>query len=98
MSPAPLPYFLLHDVGKQHRGELTVTCDYTDNRKCYVGGGRGREEVKFSAPGLPAAPGCSCRHEVQVLFLVMLEHHLQSSKVGVKNLLSLSISSWLSSV
>lgn len=56
MSPAPLPYFLLHDVGKQHRGELTVTCDYTDNRKCYVGGGRGREEVKFPAPGLPAAP------------------------------------------
>lgn len=37
------------------------------------------------------------RHEVLV-FLVMLKHHLQSSKVGVRNLLSFSISSWLNIV
>lgn len=37
------------------------------------------------------------RYEVLV-FLVTLKHHLQSSKVGVKNLLSFSISSWLNIV
>lgn len=38
------------------------------------------------------------RHEVLLVFSVTLKHHLQSSKAGVKNLLSFSISSWLNIV
>lgn len=56
---------------------------------------RGKAFLLHSIQLLLATPD---RHEVWVVFLVTLKHHLQSSKVGVKNLLSFSISSWLSSV
>lgn len=92
---APLLHYI---IWKECRGVLPVKCCSASNTKYYVGCVTRGKEVKlfctitsgFSWP----APG---RDEVLVV-LVMLKYHLQSSKVGVKNLLSFSISSWLNNV
>lgn len=75
-----------------------MKCCSASNTKYYVVCVTRGKEVKLfctTASGFSwPAPG---RHEVLVV-LVTLKYHLQSSKVGVKNLLSFSISSWLNIV
>lgn len=91
------PWFLLHDGQTAQSSYLVRVAALTVGnapREVAVAG-RG---WSFAAARPPAAPGPSCRPELRVLFLLRLKHHLQSSKVGVRNLLSLSISSWLSSI